>query len=205
MLFALLAAVGLFTPPASWQACKPDNTSDYVQVGFVGKGSGLYTPSLTLTSEPVDCSLQEYVKAVKAIHLEEPTNKWHDLGNFQAKAGRGKLIQITGPSPVGETAVLQALFVKDQTAYVVTAGVLKEDLVQCKDDILAAFRSFDVQPDLWSKVEDATLRSKLVSAFDSLSKEKWGDFQELVKAATPQCGSYWQYLVLQSAQPKVNP
>lgn len=205
MFFVFLAAIGLFTPPASWQACKPNNTSDYVHVGFVGKGSGLYAPSLTLATEPVDCSLQEYVKAVKAIHLEEPNNKWHDLGAIQAKIGRGKLIQITSPSPHGETVVLQALFVKDRMAYVVTAGVLKEDLVQCKNEILAAFRSFDVQPDLWSSVEDVSLRSKLASAFDSLSKETWSEFQELVKTATPQCGNYWQYLVLQSAQPKVTP
>lgn len=205
MLFALLAAVGLFTPPASWQACKPKDSSNYVQVGFVGQGSGLYAPSLTLATEPVDCSLQDYVKAVKAIHLEEPTNKWHDLGSIQAKGAKGKLIQITSPSPYGETAVLQALFVKDETAYVITAGVLKEDLVQCKDDILAAFRSFDVQPDLWSQIEDAPLRSKLVSAFEALSKESWNDFQQLVSQATPQCGGYWQYLVLQSAQPKVAP
>ncbi len=207
-VLSLLASIGLFTPPTSWQAVKSKDTSEHVQVGFVGKGSSEYRPSLSLATEVVDCTLKEYIKSVKAIHLEDPANQWHDLGNIQMKAGKGRLVKISSGSPWGDLAILQAIFVQDKTAYILTAGALKDDLALLQKEILDAFRSFDIQPDLFASIDDEALRSKLKATFENLGKQasesEWANLQTLIEQETSQLGSYWQYLALKSGYTKIH-
>lgn len=199
MLLALLASIGLFTPPPSWQACKSEET--YVEVGFVTPGSNQFVSSITHATEEVDCTLKEYIQTVKRKNLEEPDHRWHDLGAFSMKAGRGHLVQITHPSSWGELVVLQAFYLDGKTMHVLTAGLHKDDRLRFKQEVLNAFCSFEIQPDLWSQ-------SQLADIFKTLGKTQspeteWKEFQTLVAERAPSLGTYWQYLALKEGHHKL--
>src|SRR5690242_8383837 len=115
-MFSILiaSAICTFSPPESWEIAQLKVPSPHIQIGFIGKGSNNFRPSLSLSiEEEVDASLKEYVKAVKEIHTAEPNTKWRDLGKIQTLAGEGRLVEISRPSSYGEEmVVLQAMLVK---------------------------------------------------------------------------------------------
>ncbi len=148
LIFFLFSSLALearhctFTPPSDWEMAQLTTPSPHVKMGFVGKGSAVFRPSINLaTEEEVDVSLKEYVKAVKELQLADPMTKWRDLGKFAMEGGTGRLIEMTSPSPWGEVKVFQAFLVADQTAYILTAAVLKEDLPKLQSQLLASLRS----------------------------------------------------------------
>jgi len=210
MLHTLLfALIPYFTPPAGWECAKPQNTSSYVQIGFIGKGSSEFRPSINFATEEVDVSLAKYVKSVKKIHCEEPETSWRDLGKFMMQAGEGRLTEITTPSPWGEVKILQALFVKDSTAYIITGASLKKESIQFQSDFINTFRSLSLTPDLFSplpskkKDEFQKLFSKWENVLSADQKEKdWLNLQKIA-ANCPEMGSHWHFLVLQEGHKKI--
>jgi hypothetical protein len=208
-MFSLIAAaICVFLPPTGWEIAHLKTPSPHVLVGFIGKGSTEFRPSINLAIEEVDVSLKEYVKAVKEIHLENPKAKWRDLGKFPMKAGEGRLTELTNPSPWGEMKVFQAMVVKDSKAYILTAAVLKQDLPKHQAAILDAFRSADVIPDLWTPIVDVQKREELTSLFATLGQS--GDveseklrLQQEVDSQV-ELGPYWQFLVLKDGLAKIH-
>jgi hypothetical protein len=164
-----------------------------------------------LATEAVDCNLREYIQAVKEIHLSEPNTHWRDLGAFVSKAGKGRLIQITSPSAWGDLAILQAICVKEKTAYILTASMLKKELPHLQQEILASFHSMELTPDLFVCVKEEGLRSTLIDYFNTLgeksSKEQnakeWSALQELIEKETEHLGAYWQFLALKAGHAKI--
>ena len=67
-----------FIPPTGWEIAQLKNPSPHVKIGFIGKGTGEFRPSINLAEEEVDVPLKEYVKAVKELQLADPTAKWRD-------------------------------------------------------------------------------------------------------------------------------
>ena len=141
----LLASSLYFTPPSNWETVKPKENMPYMQIGFLGKGSSEFRPSITFATEQVDVSLKEYVRAVKKIHTEDPNISWRDLGEFKMQAGNGRLVEISSPSAWGDVKILQAIFVKEHTAYILTGSVLKEEFIKHQSDFLGAFRSLSIR------------------------------------------------------------
>lgn len=144
MFFLLFAAQCLFTPPSGWEQAQLKTPSPYVQIGFLGKGSTEFRPSMNLATEEVDVPLKEYIKAVKELQLEDPSVKWRDLGKLSMQAGTGRLIEMTNASPWGEMKILQAFFVSSGTAYILTASVLKEDFPAIQAELMKSFQSLNI-------------------------------------------------------------
>src|SRR5579872_5748842 len=90
-----------FIPPSGWEIAQLKNPSPHVKVGFIGKGTGEFRPSINLAEEDVDVSLKEYVKAVKELQLADPTTKWRDLGKLPMQSGTGRLTEMSNSSPWG--------------------------------------------------------------------------------------------------------
>lgn len=208
MLTFLLSAICVFLPPTDWEIAHLKTPSPHVLIGFLGKGSTEFRPSINLAVEEVDVSLKEYVKAVKEIHLENPKAKWRDLGKFPMKAGDGRLVEITNSSPWGEMKVFQAMIVKDAKAYILTAAVLKQDLPKYQATILDSFRSADVVPDLWTSIVDTQKREELIGLFATLgqSGDAEGEKRRLQQGVDSQAqlGPYWQFLVLKDGLAKIH-
>jgi hypothetical protein len=108
------------------------------------------------------------------------------------KAGVGRLTEIRKPSPCGELAILQAILIKNGTAYILTAATLKQELASNQKEILTALRTLDLAPDLWSQVPD--LKEELTAC------NEWKEYQKLIEQKTANLGAYWQYLALQEGK-----
>lgn len=206
---SLSASLPCFLPPANWEAATPNSLSSYVQIGFVGKGSSEFRPSINLATEEVDVPLKQYVKAVKKIHAEETHTSWRDLGKFMMQAGEGRLTEITTSSPWGEVKMLQALFVKDHTAYILTGAALKQEFAQFQADFLKTFRSLSLLQDLFSPLplkKKEQFNQLFAKWNDSLAeesrKEEWLNLQKATTSC-PEMGAYWQFLVLKEGRTKI--
>jgi len=191
----LLLVCSLFLPPADWQMAQPKGLSA-AKVGFVGKSSSHFQPSISLATEKVDCSLKDYIKAVKEIHLSRAGTKWRDLGSIEMKAGTGRLIEVR----TSETSTLQAIYLANGIAYILTAGVAKEDFLAKQKEILDSFKSFHLAEDLWSELKEETTRNKVLSLIE---EKEWKPLQQLIEKETSSMGKYWQYLALQEAYGKI--
>jgi hypothetical protein len=198
-----------FIPPAGWEIAQLKNPSPHVRIGFIGKGTGEFRPSMNLAEEEVDVSLKEYVKAVKELQLADPTTKWRDLGKFQMEGGIGRLTEMTSTSPWGEIKILQTLLVKENKAYILTAAVLKEDLPKLQSDLLKSFHSLSITEELWTPIADPLKQREFETFFSNLggSEEKelqWEKLQHQV-ISHKALGPYWQFLALQEGWAKIYP
>lgn len=212
----LFSSVCYFTPPPGWECAQPKNMSPHVQVGFVGKGSTDFSPSINLAFEEVDVSLKEYVKAVKQVHLSQGETSWRDLGKFKMAAGEGRLTEITTSSPWGEIKMLQAIFIKDSKASILTAAVLKKEYANFQQPILQAMQSLSVAQDLLAPLPREEQKKKLNNFFSSISekpedaelenwkKNQWADFQKIVLNDCPEMGGHWQFLILKEGYTKIH-
>lgn len=210
-LCSLSATLPYFVPPVNWEAATPKSLSSYVQIGFVGKSSSEFCPSINLATEEVDVPLNQYVKAVKKIHAEEANTSWRDLGKFMMQAGEGRLTEITTSSPWGDVKILQALFVKDHTAYILTGASLKQEFAQFQNDFLKTFRSLSLVPDLLSplplekKEQFNQLFAKWNESLSEASREEeWLNLQKAITGCH-EMGAYWQFLVLKEGRTKIFP
>lgn len=208
LFFSLHAKHCLFIPPSGWEAAQLKNPSPHVKIGFVGKGTGEFRPSINLAvEEDVDLSLKEYVKTVKELQTAEPLVQWRDLGPFPMKCGEGRLIEITNSTAWGEIKILQALFAADQKAYILTAAVLKEDFLKFQKDLLKSLTSLTLTDDLFAFIADDGKRSELRAVFARLGalEEKelqWENLQKQIDAYA-HLGAYWQFLVLKEGYAKI--
>lgn len=209
--FALVAqAIPLFHPPEGWEYALPDNHSPFLQVGFVGKGSTAFRPSINLAIEEVDVSAKQYLKAVKEIHLSEPNTTWRDLGKFATRAGEGRLTEIGKTSPVGEIKMLQMVVVKENMAYILTGAAIKADYLQLQSTFTRSFQSFALPADLLAPLSpDAKKRFEdfFASIGKDLSEEgrasRWMDLQKIVQQETAKMGGHWQVLMLIDGREKI--
>lgn len=198
-----------FTPPKDWEIAHLKNPSPHVQIGFIGKGSTEFRPSINLATEEVDVPLKEYVKAVKELNQSDPSAKWRDLGKFQTKAGAGHLIEITNTIAWGEVKVFQAFFVQNHTAYILTAAVLKQDLPKLQAEILQSLQSLSLASEIWSPIADASQQSALKDLLSPTkgaeSKQKaWEKLQAEVQSHA-ELGPYWQFLALKQGRAALFP
>lgn len=196
-----------FIPPSGWEIAQLKNPSSHVKIGFIGKGTGEFRPSVNLATEDVDVSLKEYVKAVKELQQTDPTTKWRDLGKISMQSGVGRLTEMSNPSPWGELKVLQAFFVADEKAYILTAAVLKADFPKFQSELLKTFQSLRLSEEIWTPIENSEKRAEFENLFATLgsSAEKdleWEKLQEQV-GFQAELGPYWQYIALKEGHAKI--
>ncbi len=195
--FCIAASIPLFLPPAEWDAAQPKGLSSHVRFGFVGKSSSNFHPSISLSLEKVDCGLKEYLKAVKEIHLSRSGTRWRDLGSLEMKAGTGRLTEISN----ADISILQAFYIDNGVAYILTAAVSKKDFLSKQKEILASFKTFELASDLWSALKEEKVRDKIFSLVDA---KDWKALRQLIEKETSSMGKYWQYLALQEAYGKIS-
>lgn len=196
-----------FVPPQSWEIAQLKTPSPHVKIGFLGKGTTEFRPSINLATEQnVGVTLKGYVKAVKEQHKAESGTEVRDLGFFPMKCGKGQLIELTNSSPWGQVKVLQILFVEDNTAYILTAAALKEEFLKFQKELLQSFSTLTLTDDLFSQISDAKKRTDFTSFFNSLGGEEkemgWQKLQAKLSEFTD-LGAYWVFLVLQEGHAKI--
>lgn len=207
--------IPIFSPPASWQYVHPKKPTEYILASFVGNGSGSFHPSINLAIEETELSLKDYVKAVKAVHTREPNTKWRDLGPFSMKAGQGRLTEISSQNPGGEIKVLQAIFVKDNIAYILTCSMLKKEFPEIQKDVLNSLQSLFLSENIYSALGDNTKETNLREFFAKIdsdlsndnslkSKQKqWELLQSQIPEKYSEMGGYWHVLAMKEGLARI--
>ncbi len=206
------AGIPFIEPPQDWEIAFPNTLSSCIQIGFLGKGSSPFRPSINLATEEVFVGLKQYVKAARAMHLEEPGMTWRDLGKFTTQSGEGRLIEITRESPLGVVKMLQLLLVKDNTAYIATGAASKSDFLACQAVFTKTFQTLTIADHLFSLLPEEH-RAPLETFFKALAtgafsesekKALWVDLQQMV-LEKKDMGGQWQFLVLKEGREKLYP
>ncbi|MBI5272864.1 MAG: hypothetical protein HY861_02650 [Chlamydiia bacterium] len=205
--------IPLFTPPAGWECAVAKELSSYVRVGFLGKGSSNFRPSMNLATEEIDVSAKQYLKAVREIHLAEPNTTWRDLGKFMTEAGEARLTEITTKALWGDIKMLQLILVKGKHAYILTGASSKDDFLTFQKAFVQAFQSLSLIPHLLivlspeekSQFETffTSIDSETATMTPQLQEAKWVELQHKVLQGHENLGAYWQFLVLQEGRKKI--
>ncbi len=204
----LLADVCVFTPPKDWQCTDPSKLSSHVHICFISQDSYFFHPSLNLASEETSLSEEGYIKAVKKIHNDDPSCKWHSLGVFKTAEGKGHLAEIETGTKFGEAKMLQFILVKNGCAYILTGAALKKEFMKYQKDFVAAFRSLKIKNSLWDFLlpdREAKLRQEYrllkegQTSAEKVRQNRMEQFQNRVLSEYQELGAYWQILFLKDA------
>lgn len=207
--------IALFQPPKGWEYAQLKNKSPYTKVGFIGKGSNSFHPSINLAIEEIETNDKEYIQAVKKVHLAESQTTWRDLGKFSTKAGTARLTEITKKLSFGEIKILQLIFVKKEKAYLLTAAASKTDYLKEQSHLFESFRSFTLSQDLLAPLscEEKIVFQEIFTQVLPYIEEKemkkvvetkdWQQFQAQVSLHSQMLGKYWEILMLQEGLEKL--
>ncbi len=134
-------------PPKGWECINdPQQLPQKVKIIFVGSGQGNnpFTPSINLATEATTLSLNEYIAQAKAYHEGRAGTRCNLIGPIQTNVGPAQLLQIERASQWGDIRFLQAVYIQDSEAYVITATCLKSDFPTLSSQIFKAIQSFSL-------------------------------------------------------------
>jgi hypothetical protein len=131
------------TAPTGWE-CIQDETQlpKKVKLLFIGKGQGTFAPSINLAMEETTLGLEEYVKLAKKYHESQSETICRPLGDIETKMGKASVLQIQRLTEWGDIRFLQASWVKEGMAYVITATAAHDEFANLYPDFYQAFFSF---------------------------------------------------------------
>jgi hypothetical protein len=211
-----------FAPPTDWLLTPPEYLASRVKFSFVRKKKSGFCPSINLATEEIKITPTEYLLAVRKIHEEDPKNRWREIGKILTRSGEAVLTEVDTKTEWGSVRLMQMIFFKDETAYIVTAAALKEEFANYYNDFKAAFSSFTISQDLLSvlpspRKEEAKEKTEaLVAAWKknalvfadsedhfqdgNFQNENWLPFQDSVIKDFTEMGPPWQILFLEYAR-----
>lgn len=134
-----------FDPPKKWQCITDkDGLPAKVEAVYMGNGAHGFNPSINIAMEETNLPLADYVKMAQGYHEKQPHTKCLLLGSCNCRAGSMELLQIEQITSWGEVRFLQAAFVKDKMAYVVTATCLEKDYDEYYQKFLQSLQTFNL-------------------------------------------------------------
>lgn len=133
----------MFDPPTGWKMADPKALSKYIKIMVVGDTSATFPPSINLAYDPFKGNLKDYLKMVKSYN-ETQGAEWKDLGTIRTKAGDASLSQVDAKTKWGVERQMQVIFLKDNTAWILTCAALKEDFSKYYKDFFEAMKSLRI-------------------------------------------------------------
>ncbi|HEX4840431.1 MAG TPA: hypothetical protein VFU89_08330 [Rhabdochlamydiaceae bacterium] len=212
-----------FIPPKGWQFADQSKLSHRIKICFLGKTSNNLQPSVNLATEKVNISLKAYIEIVRSDCAKDPNCVWRDLGKYHTPLGEGRLTEREMKTKWGLARQVQLIVIKDNQAYILTAGALKEEFSSHYQDFEAVLKSLTITDDLTSPImpleKRALLQSKIKTleadfdaamtkaetvekAFNTVDfqKETWEPFHQMIINDFTEMGPYWQILLLRDIQ-----
>ena len=150
-----------FVPPEEWEIADPKTFSPQVKIAFFKRSNKGFCPSINLAIEETPVSLNDYLKAVKAIHEQDRNNQWRALGKVRTHSGLAQLTEVDCTTELGAIRILQLILMKDGHAYVLTAAARKEEFSDYYKNFQSAFRSLTLTADLLSNIPQLERREIL--------------------------------------------
>lgn len=196
-IFAQSETYCFFQPPPNWEIADSKMLAKSSIIGFLDKSKSGFCPSINLATEKITVSKQEYLAIVQR-NCTLKKKKWRHLGTIQTKAGEAELTEIETKTKFGPARLLQMIFIRSGTAYILTAGALKKDFGKQANQIETAMRSLTLTDDLFEAVIDPAKRHSLKKAWQK--KQSGVESNSLNKIVLEECshlGAVWQILMLQ--------
>ncbi len=116
----------VFNPPKGWKIADSEALPEQVRLMVVGKGSKEFPPSINLSTEEFDGSMQDYLKIVKEINASQGS-EWKDLGKIRTQAGEASLSQADAVTEWGPIRMMHVILEKGGVIYILTAAALKDE------------------------------------------------------------------------------
>lgn len=186
----------IFTPPPYWEIADPKMLSKRTLLGFLDKRKSGFCPSINLTTEAVDLPPQKYLEIVKK-NCSRKQQQWRYLGKIQTKAGEADLTEIETKTKFGVARLLQMILIKDQVAYILTAGALKQEFGKHASSIETAFRSLNLYHDLFDAIEDSQKKEAFKEAWQKKKSQiESASYEKMVLEDSAHLGAVWQILML---------
>jgi hypothetical protein len=161
----------IFNPPDNWHLADPKALPPSVKIMVVGQSSTDFPPSINLGTEKYNGNLKEYLKMIKSINDAQGA-EWKDLGTIRTQAGTASLSQVDAKTEWGEIRMMHVIFIRDNTAYILTAAALKNEFSQYYKDFFKSMRSLRFNKNVYEAVSNPALKTKLLSENESL-KSAW--------------------------------
>ena len=203
-----------FIAPKSWKVANPKTYTKYIQIAFSKNETSICRPSLNLSMQETDLTLDEYTKEAQNIHQKDPNTTYTILGNINIFQGKTNLSQIDQKIHSTNYQLLQMIFIKDNIAYIMTASSKKDDMLKNHQTFLDTFSSFKITHDLFSLVSDKSkqniLKQKyghLITSSKNLSdkqiKKNLSSFEKYLDNNFQNLGKYFQVLLLKKAYKEI--
>jgi len=216
LFFVVLLTCGwsaqlVFYPPTHWLPVDPNKLEKEVLVQYVSHGSNKIVPSINLAKENIPNSAEEYLQAVCAMYDKDAHITYHSLGTIKTRSGKAHLLELNLQANKKELTLLQAILIKDKTAYVLTGAAAVQDFTRYRPLYITSIRSMQITDDLIS-ITDPAKQDRLISKIhlltDELKKCKAENktkplqqqleaFYEYLSEEFLEMGDYWRYLLIQ--------
>ncbi len=202
--------IPFFIPPKDWVLSNPKTYTKYIKVAFSKNQKAIYRPTINLSIQQTDLSLDEYSAEAKKIHEKEPNTTYKILDKIDLKSGQATLSEIFKNTHSIDYKILQMILIKDKVAYILTAACKKEEITTYYPIFLESFKSFELLDDLFSKIpieskKDVllkkynTLVSSLKNANEKQCKKKLIAFEKYLNKNYQNEGKYYIMLVIEKA------
>ncbi len=144
--FSLCAAEIRIIPPKGWEGIEDaKQLPQKVKLLFVGDGTSPFNPSLNIAMEETVMSPKEYVRLAKSYHEEQKGTLCKQIGTMDTGAGPAHILQIDRPTQWGDVRFMQAIVLRDQKAYVLTATCLHEEFPSLSQELFHSIKSFRIE------------------------------------------------------------
>lgn len=135
----------VFTPPEGWRLADPNALPAHVKVMVVGIGEKDLPPSMTLSVEPYNGTLKQYLKIVKQYN-DSHGSEWKDLGTITTDAGEASLSQVDSKTKMGLIREMHLILYKDGRIYILDAAALKDEFPKHYKSFFNAMKSLRINP-----------------------------------------------------------
>lgn len=132
-----------FTPPPGWRQVEKNTLTPSILAMVVGKGEHELPPSINLAFQNESGTLKQFLRFVKDVNQADGI-EWKDLGQIRTLAGEASLSQLDIRTEWGIIREMQVIYVKDNTAYILTAGALKDEFPKFYKEFFASLRSLNI-------------------------------------------------------------
>ncbi len=158
-----------FIPPKDWQTVNKKELPDKVITLVKGEGKYELPPSLNLAIEHVGMSLKQYIETVRDVHLSHGNTTWKKLGTLQTNAGPATLTQLERTSGWGKMRMIQAILMRNNTAYILTATALANEFPKFYKEFFQAIQSLTISEEIFPGLSNERLQ-RLQNTYSAISK-----------------------------------
>lgn len=133
-----------FTIPKGWATVEKKHLDPHVEYLVVGTSKTNFPPSINLSTEHFEGSLEDYLQIVKKISKEDG-NKFKKMGQIETHAGTASLSQTDMDTEFGKVRLIHAMLLQNDTMYILTASALAKEFVAYYPLFFHTLQSFQIK------------------------------------------------------------